>query len=151
MLKPKRVRVYRNLHNHLLSIKCGSVVIGHCLSITLVNPKFIVQEAGKKRAIETGVRNVHAFVEGEIHSICGFVAFKNRAYPILTDFKSDKKLDSVSEIGYNPFSNRGFFIKSTPNININDLVFNWIKITNLGEMYAQPNIRSKICLNCNLF
>ncbi len=98
MLKPKRVRVYRNLHNHLLSIKCGSLVIGHCLSITLVRPKFIVLAAGKKKAIETNIRNVHAFVEGEIGSVCGFVPYKNRSYPILMQQKMEKLIDDVLEL-----------------------------------------------------
>lgn len=67
-----RVDVYRNLNKHCLSVKClvpGSdrygIVVSHKPKVHIQEPEFVVQEAGRERVRETGLKNVHAFVRGE--------------------------------------------------------------------------------------
>lgn len=67
-----RVDVYRNLNKDCLSVKClipGSdrygIVVSHEQKVHIQEPEFVVQDAGRQRARETGVKNVHAFVRGE--------------------------------------------------------------------------------------
>lgn len=72
--KRKRVRVYRNLNTGTLSLqekRNGSwKVTRHPKSIALKNVRFHVNEAGRLKVIETGQKNVHAFVEGELAKTC---------------------------------------------------------------------------------
>lgn len=67
-----KVHAYRNLHipGRAWSIKeVGVSKIGWRVSeIALSNVEFRVQPAGRKKAIETGVRNVHAYIVGTVVS-----------------------------------------------------------------------------------
>lgn len=71
-------------------------VIDRKLFVQLSDCIFVVHQSGQERAISTGVRNVHAFVRGNL------VGSSNR--------ESDSTLPSEAvEIGYNPFDDRGFY------------------------------------------
>lgn len=61
-----RVRVYRNLHNNLYSVRHKGRVIGYVRDLLLYNVKFIVSQAGRNRVLREQRKNVHAFVEGDI-------------------------------------------------------------------------------------
>lgn len=60
-----RIHLYRNLHRDCFSVvgPDGSVV-AHVRSAGLRDVKFRVQPAGRRRAIASGTRNVHAYVSG---------------------------------------------------------------------------------------
>jgi hypothetical protein len=61
----RRVHVYRNLHMPgYFSIRRDGKVITHREIIVLHHCRFHVQPGGHKRAIESGVKNVHAYVSG---------------------------------------------------------------------------------------
>jgi hypothetical protein len=62
-----RVEVYRNLHNGMWSVRdCKTgLVVDHVNEITISNPTFVVQPAGRRKVIEQQRKNVHAFVRGE--------------------------------------------------------------------------------------
>lgn len=65
----KPVRVYRNLHNGLLSIKQGTLVVAHADQITLGGPDgahFIISEVVRERVVKNGVKEVHAYAVGRI-------------------------------------------------------------------------------------
>lgn len=64
----KPVYIYRNLHRKgkVYSIMQNTVVVGHCENLNLTEATFIINKAGKKKAIETKIRNVHAFIKGFI-------------------------------------------------------------------------------------
>lgn len=64
----QRVRVYRNLHRKLWSIVdlSSGAVVGHAEEVMLRWAVFKVNDRGRARAVESGVRNVHAWVEGVI-------------------------------------------------------------------------------------
>lgn len=61
--------VYRNLMRAggvWYSIVQGGLVVGHVKEIAIDHPRFVVREGGRRRVLETGVKNVHAFVVGRI-------------------------------------------------------------------------------------
>lgn len=66
-----RVEIYWNLHKKMYSVrdvKTGRVV-AHTYQATVNNPEFVVRQSGNRKVRETGVKNVHAFVRGELYSL----------------------------------------------------------------------------------
>lgn len=64
---PKRkVNVYRNLHNDLLSVRQGKHVIGHIEAITIERVKFYVNLKKHAEVIQTQSKNVHAVASGYV-------------------------------------------------------------------------------------
>lgn len=66
-----RVEVYKNLNKGCWSIRSASGetrgrVLAHADRVVLKDAKFVIQQAGKRRAIRERRRNVHAFVRGYI-------------------------------------------------------------------------------------
>lgn len=70
------------------------------LHVVLADCTFVVHPSGNKRAMETGVRNVHAFVRGELV----WAGDKLRDCP--TVFPDTNELVKV---GYSPFCKCGFY------------------------------------------
>jgi|APHM01.1.fsa_nt_gi hypothetical protein len=67
-----RIDAYRNLHDQCISVKCMDTdradygrVIEHTQQIFVSNPTFVVNQRGREKAVETGVKNAHAFVRGQ--------------------------------------------------------------------------------------
>ena len=62
----QRVRVYRNLHNGLFSIKDkkSGLVLGYTNNALLSDVTFIISKKGQERARKENTRNVHAYAEG---------------------------------------------------------------------------------------
>ncbi len=60
------VDVYFNLHRRLFSMRSHETgrVIGHYPWACVVDATFVVQPAGRQRVLDSGVKNVHAFVRG---------------------------------------------------------------------------------------
>ena len=87
----KAVKIYRclNRKGHIFSIKQGDLVVGHTDNIVLKDCWFKVNKYGKQKAIETGIRNVHAFVIGRI--------------------TNNIESDAMYDLKYNPFSDNGFY------------------------------------------
>lgn len=68
------VDCYMNLNRDCLSIKSRETetygqVVAHTDAVQIRDPEFVVQPAGRDRARDTGRRNVHAFVRGDLHSV----------------------------------------------------------------------------------
>lgn len=66
-----KVDVYYNLRKKCLSIRSREKesygkVIKHSPNVLIKNAVFVVQPAGLKKARDKGVKNVHAFVRGEL-------------------------------------------------------------------------------------
>jgi len=89
-----KVEVYYNLHRHLFSIRHKGKVIGHRRHVSLTDVKFAVQPAGRKKVLETGQKNVHAFVRGE-----------------LVDYQNICHLDMPKQVTYNPHKYESFVNK----------------------------------------
>ena len=90
----KPVEVYRclNRKGKIFSIRQNGLVVAHTGAFILKDCELIVNKAGKKRSMETGERNVHAFIKG-----------------YLTDIY-DIKLTMSWLLRYDPFSELGFHI-----------------------------------------
>lgn len=71
-----RVEVYWNLHKNRFSVRAldgrdKGIVIAHCEYVALTDATFHVQQAGRRRVIETGRKNVHAVIRGDLASFIG--------------------------------------------------------------------------------
>ena len=63
----KPIWVYRNLMRSdgpWYSIMQNGLVVAHAKEVVLTSCRFVIREANRQKAIETNVRNVHAFVVG---------------------------------------------------------------------------------------
>ena len=99
------VRAYWNIHKGMYSVqdyKTGRV-IDRANDVFLINPNFIVRQGGRKRVIEEGKKNVHAFAVGYRPS--KFTAEEWDVYYI-----SGKTWRDVT---YNPYKNTTFVYKDT--------------------------------------
>jgi hypothetical protein len=67
------VRIYWNSHRKLYSIQArnpkGWTVVGHSASVELLNARFVVSKAGHARMIRESVKNVHAYIVGQLVSV----------------------------------------------------------------------------------
>lgn len=63
------VKVYKNLHNGLWSIKDAKtgLVLGHTSELSLHVCMFIVSESGRQRVLKEKKENIHAYVIGYYH------------------------------------------------------------------------------------
>lgn len=89
--------IYRNLHvkGHF-SIRYKGKVIYHCDSMMAENVEFKVNQKGKQKAIEGGVRNVHAFAVCDVAPEAGI-------------WHKHAGMGWWRKITYNPFSEAGFY------------------------------------------
>jgi len=66
-----KVDVYYNFHKKCFSIRSREKenygkVIGRTNKAQIAAPQFVVNEAGRKKVLKTGQKNVHAYVRGEL-------------------------------------------------------------------------------------
>ena len=63
-----KVDIYKNLHNGKWSIRDrrNGRVVAHVDECAVRNAQFIVQTAGRRRVLDEGRKNVHAFVRGDL-------------------------------------------------------------------------------------
>lgn len=74
----KPIKVYRNLHNNMYSIKQQGLVVAHAERLCISNCKFIVNEKGRQKVIKEKKKNVHAYIEGKYTTSCmGTTASRN--------------------------------------------------------------------------
>jgi hypothetical protein len=92
----KPVRVYRNLHKQVISVKQGGLVRCHADNVVLHLCKFIVSKAGQKRVRDEKRKNVHAYIEGvvvnarETDNLLPFSWTELYYNPYKTDFWQDR-------------------------------------------------------------
>lgn len=65
-----KVDVYKNLHEDCISVRSRESedygrVVAHRPCVTIVDAEFVVQPSGREKVVQSGVKNVHAFVRGE--------------------------------------------------------------------------------------
>lgn len=80
----RRVFVYRNLRKRCYSIRAAEgtwkgLVIAHAERVEVDDVSFKVSEAGRQRVLRTGVKNVHAGVEGRL---IRFIAMDWRSFDL---------------------------------------------------------------------
>lgn len=95
LIYDKPFEVYRclNRKGRIYSIRQNGLVVGHTDSLSMTNVELVVNSGGKKQAIKTMQRNVHAFVRGYINSSISY--------------------DGIKQLTYNPFSELGFVDRET--------------------------------------
>jgi len=64
----KYCEVYFNLHKRLFSVRRKGLVVAHARNVKVVDPKFVVQPAGRARVLREKKKNVHAYVKGYLIS-----------------------------------------------------------------------------------
>ena len=91
----KPVEIYRclNRKGKIFSVRQSGKVIGHTEYFVLTDCELVVNSAGKRRAVETQTRNVHAFIRGTWAG------------------EEDVKLMFSYILSYNPFDSKGFVLK----------------------------------------
>lgn len=98
----KPVKVYKNLHNGLLSVRQNNLVVCHVFNIVLDNVSFVVSEKARQKVRQTRHKNVHAFIVGNIKHINVDNASLN------TSIIDDNLYNSFS---YNPYKYSYFYMK----------------------------------------
>jgi len=69
-----KVEVYWNIRRHVFSVRAldgdyRGRVIGHATKVILEGVTYTVQDAGRLKVIETGHKNVHAFIRGNLAAV----------------------------------------------------------------------------------
>lgn len=113
----KNYLIYRNLTKNKFSIKSNrDGVVAHADRILLRNVVPVYSKSGQKRAKESNVRNVHAYLKGEVIFWEGD-SFRNRDIEcgvrtanIWNDTLRHAKKRAIT---YNPFRDKGFVYKDT--------------------------------------
>lgn len=107
--------VYRNLTQKCLSVRNPylRLVVAHASHLHLSQVEFVVDAGGKRRAIETGVRNVHAYLRGRLIGADNLNPFKDRIDPREFSTVEDssillRNVVSSINVSYHPFTNLGF-------------------------------------------
>ena len=100
-----RVQAYRNLTRNKWSLKVSGKVVGHCSSLTLSAVTVRLSEKSRQRLLAKPARDVHAWLEGELTSVTGFVPFEGRSVTV----SGDVLPVSGRTITYHPFERSDFF------------------------------------------
>jgi len=100
----RRVKVYFNLHTFKFSVKDAklNIVLFHCNGIVLNNVTYQVGKAGRDRVRQEGVKNVHAYVCGEIDSL------NTRCF----------NFDNFTQLYYRPEDVDNFVLKNDWSVNV---------------------------------
>lgn len=122
----ERVRVYKNLHRNCYSIlrkyydpdkkKYSWLVWNYLFEMTLLDPKFVVREGGRRRVIKEQKKNVHAFIEGT-----------------LSDEKPPKFSATTNpRLKYDPYKSGHFHLLGWPDMDANDHHFSYVHLSEDG-------------------
>lgn len=97
---------YFNLHNHHWSMQQRGLVIGHAKQLFANDCSFTVQPSGRKRVLEEGKKNVHAFAKSKHWHVSSLPDRDD-------DFMFYELICRYVEISYNPFKADHFYVKKT--------------------------------------
>lgn len=93
-----KVDVYFNLRKKVLSVRHKGKVIHHSKYVKIINPVFVVSEAGRQRVLREKRKNVHAFVRGELAGL---------------ENNPKDSADNFQIITYNPYKYSSFVTDSS--------------------------------------
>ena len=88
-----RVRIYKNSHKNTFSFVQGGLVVGYMDDgfRHFNNCKQLIRESGRRKVIQTGVKNVHAFIEGDVCKITKTKYWTPITYNVATGFTAKGK------------------------------------------------------------
>lgn len=117
----EKIKIYRNLNRKgkIYSITQNNLVCGYTDNITVSFCNLKINKAGKQKTIESGIRNVHAFIEGYI--VCDVEEYIRDLYKC--------------PIKYNPFVSNGFILSFGDILSFEIKECTVIKIIN-GDVYG---------------
>lgn len=106
----KEAKIYRNLNRKgvVYSIQQQGLVTGHGEEFYLQHCKMTISKKGQQRVRENKVKNVHAFIKGEL---------------ILGEFEIKNRIKSLTPIYYNPYKTDTFVIKGEGPVSDCNLVY----------------------------
>jgi hypothetical protein len=64
----KRIKVYRNLNNGMLSVVQSGLVVCHAYNCVMRDCRFLVGESGRQKVLREKRKNVHAYVSGYLYT-----------------------------------------------------------------------------------
>lgn len=107
-----KLQAYKNLHNGKWSLRASKtkLVIGHADKVLLSDVTGVVKKAGRQRVLADKQKNVHAYLEGTLEAVVGFVSYKDRQLgdDDWTWYKFDKAGQGLAEVYYNPYDAEEF-------------------------------------------
>lgn len=110
-----RVEVYWNLHKRCFSVRAlegvdRGRVINHADKVLLRDVSFVVQPAGRKRAIRENRKNVHAFVRGTLEGVDNVALFDESGPALTPDHlkRSAERRRRGLAVTYNPHRDETF-------------------------------------------
>lgn len=126
MTHPEITFVYRNLHKKCWSLKSAKSgrVYGHVKNAVMKNANFVVFQSGRNNVLNYKVKNVHAFVKGEIVS------------PLSENMEAMMSLLCYKRIRYNPYIHPFFFDEEEKKVESADYVL----FTKEGHVYFNPHV-----------
>lgn len=112
-----KYKVYRNLRNGKLSIKCckTNLVVGYADVVYMLDVKFKVGEKSRQRVIRENQKNVHAYVVGSILDTEGFISRCDDECYSNGDLRTYKEMDLLklsTKVTYNPYIYSNFVIEA---------------------------------------
>lgn len=143
----QKVQIYRNLNNGTMSIQLYVPAIkdwrvaGHITNCLITNVTFSVSDAGRRRAIRDGRKNVHAFGQGIL----------------LAQFDTDT--DAPIDLAYDPFTDTSFVERGTERaitacsflVVRNNLVFVSPDAAGTGDRPRPVKVRPRVQQQLGLF
>lgn len=92
----QRIRLYRNLNNHKMSIQTkipgkGWRVYGYSSNLALQTVEFVVSEKSRQRCLREKCRNVHAYATGTVVEINGNTPISLGYNPYFAGYFFDKE------------------------------------------------------------
>ena len=106
----ENVDIYFNLHKRVWSLRSrkSGIVIAHARAVIAAQGgRFVVQEAGRQRALRERRKNVHAFVRAD------FADVANDPEIVANWFELGEREMSAQAVSYNPFKGATFFNRAT--------------------------------------
>jgi len=99
----RKLDAYYNLHKHTFSLKeVSGRVLDHRDTVVMRDVEFVVQPAGRKRVVEQGRKNVHAFCRGHVvrepwtWEMKRRVSYDPYKYPFFYDVQTGEKIEQAS-------------------------------------------------------
>lgn len=105
-----KTNAYRNLNNGKLSLMNARTgrIAGHADAVLLTDARLVVREGGRRKVVETGTKNVHAWVQGTPTATEGFESYKGRTVDTTGAEWPNTSGGDWETLRYNPFK-AGYF------------------------------------------
>lgn len=111
-------QIYKNLTTGSLSIreKNSGLVVGYAVSVMMTNVTTTVNQKVREQILREKKKYVHAFVEGQIVDVFGFISREGRSVILVNNEKDLHELGIFKkgvQATYNPYKHDSFVIRGT--------------------------------------